>query len=78
MHHVAVDMQLIDCLGLQAMLKYDSSSREVRLTVDRDYQEGTCLPYILVTVCLQHHILLSSMLWKIRADLTYLLHSVTR
>ena len=23
------------------MLKYDSSSREVRLTVDRDYQEGT-------------------------------------
>ncbi len=42
------------------MLKYDSSSREVRLTVDRDYQQGTCLPYILVTVCLQCYMLLSS------------------
>ena len=31
-------------LCLQAMLKYDSSSREVRLTVDRDYKEGAhCL-----------------------------------
>ena len=65
MHHVAVDMQLIECLGLQAMLKYDSSSREVRLTVDRDYQEGTCLPpYILVTVCLQHYILVEHALEK--------------
>ncbi|DBA98606.1 TPA: hypothetical protein ACH3X1_014399 [Trebouxia sp. C0004] len=33
----------------KAMLKYDSSSREVRLTVDRDYQAGACLRYILIT-----------------------------
>lgn len=25
---------------VQAMLKYDSASREVRLTVDRDYKAG--------------------------------------
>ncbi len=33
------------------MLKYDSSSREVRLTVDRDYKEGMSLPYPLLTLC---------------------------
>ncbi len=27
-------------LCMQAMLKYDSASREVRLTVDRDYKAG--------------------------------------
>ena len=28
---------------LQAMLKYDAGSREVRLTVDRDYKAGKLL-----------------------------------
>ena len=31
---------------MQAMLKYDAASREVRLTVDRDYKAGKYLLHV--------------------------------